>query len=204
MRRYFYWLFFLYLILIINSSALALKQFDFQIRIDSPRPGDAVQGIVPIIGNTEVRGFISFEIMFALSGDATQNWFEITTSLQAIEDDILGEWDTNTLTDGTYTLRLTVEIEDEESVIILLDGLRLRNYTAIETNTPAPTFTPDPGQTPTPTITPLPPTPTPLPPNPAELSPQKIRVWFVGGAIGALGILVMLWFYTSARKKRMP
>ena len=112
MRRYYYLLLYLYLILNVFSPAFGLKQFDFQIRIDSPRPGDAVQGIVPIIGNSEVRDFISYELMFALDGDTNQNWFEIIRSSQPIEDDIIGEWDTNTLTDGTYTLRLIVEIED--------------------------------------------------------------------------------------------
>ena len=180
---------------------LAQGQFGFEVRLDSPRPGDAVQGVVPIIGNTDVRGFVSYEITFALSMDEPQAWFDIIRSNQAVEDDVLGEWDTNTLTDGLYSLRLIVQFEDEDPVTLLVEGLRVRNYTPIETNTPAPTLTPVPGQTSTPTASPPPPTPTDLPDNPSELASGEIRNAFLGGAIGAVGLLGLLWLYTSARKR---
>ena len=87
-----------------------------------------------------------------------------------VEDTELVLWDTTTLTDGNYDLQLIIEREDEEPLVYNILGLRVRNYSLIETNTPAPTNTaaPDEAATSIPTITPAPtqvrPTPTPLPP----------------------------------------
>ena len=170
----------------------------FQASITSPDAGDAVQGVVAVTGNTNIDGFKSFELSFALANQDIQTWFMIARGNQSIVDDILGEWDTTTLTDGIYSLRLTVERIDVEPEIVLVENIRIRNYTPIETNTPAPTATIDPGEPPTPTVTPLPPTPTALADNPAELSPASIGSFFKFGAVGAVVLLGLLGLYSAA------
>jgi hypothetical protein len=109
------------------------------------------------------------------------------------------------LTDGDYTLRLIVTLEDGNQIIITIPDLRIRNYTPIETDTPVPTATSAPGDTPvptvtpTPTITPSPPTVTPLPPNPAQLSAQDILLSFGKGVLLTLVLFSLLGLYQVAR-----
>ncbi len=174
----------------------------FQASITSPAAGDAVQGVVAVIGNTDIDGFRSFELSFALAGQEAQTWFVIARGNRPVDNDVLGEWDTTTLTDGTYSLRLIVERADAEPEIVLVESIRIRNYTPVETNTPAPTATIDPGEPPTPTVTPLPPTPTALASNPAELSPDAIDSFAKFGAIGAVALLGILGLYTASRNRR--
>lgn len=171
----------------------------------SPLPGQAVQGKVAIRGGTAVDGFQSYELTFAYSQDPTDTWFFIQEGQSAIVEGQLAQWDTSTLTDGDYSLRLTVTLVDGRQLTTVVPGVRVRNYTLIETDTPAPTPTLAAGAispipiTPTFTETPLPPTPTPLPTNPASLSMSQITSsWFKGALIG-LGVLVLLWVYQGIR-----
>ena len=197
-----YWIaFFLVFTVLLTASMPGMAQ-TFQASISAPATGDAVQGVVVVSGNTDVAGFRSYELSFALANQAVQTWFVIARGNRPVNNDVLGEWDTTTLTDGTYSLRLTVEREDAEPETVLVENIRVRNYTPVETNTPAPTATTDPGEPPTPTVTPLPPTPTALGDNPAELAPDSISNSAKLGAIGAVVLLGVLGLYTAARNRR--
>lgn len=201
MRRSF--LFFVLAILLGTAfpPRAAHAQFVSQVRLDSPKAGDAVQGIVAVLGNTDVRGFLSYELAFSFEEDAALTWFVIVESEEPIEDGTLGEWDTTTLTDGTYSLRLTVHLEGEDPVVILVEGIRVRNYSSIETNTPAPTSTPAPGLTATPTVTSPLPTPTDLPSNPAEIDPADVRGALLGGIGAAILLFALLAGYARSRSR---
>lgn len=194
-----------YLVLIVLGIGL-ISARDYQgltlVNIISPQSGDAVQGLVAIVGNVVVDDLDHYELAFSTTGKDSESWFPIGIGHETVPENLLGDWDTNQLTDGTYTIRLIVYRTDGEAIVDYAEGVRLRNYTAIETNTPAPTptgeFTPLP---PTPTHTPPPPTPTALPPNPMEVSESQIRNAVIGGAV-----LVGLFFaglatYTSYRAR---
>ena len=179
--------------------------------ITSQTAGDAVRGIVPISGNTAVEGFQSWELTFGYAGDKTGTWFFIAESDQPITDDILTQWDTTTLTDGTYNLRLTVFLEGGRRTHFIIPDIRVRNYTPIETVTSTPTLTstpftvtPQPSLTPTitlpPTETPIPDTPTPLPTNPIEISPRHVSNSLMRGAAGALAAFLAIGLYTTLKK----
>jgi hypothetical protein len=131
-------------------------------KLDSPQDGEALQGVVEIIGTTDIVGFQSAEVAFAYGADSS-TWFLITGSEQAVRDDVLASWDTTTIADGTYLLRVRVYTTDGEVVDVEARDLRIRNYSPIETSTPRPeeetTLEPQFVQ---PTATPLP-TPTALP-----------------------------------------
>lgn len=171
-------------------------------RLDSPLPGQALQGKVAILGSTEVPGFLLAELAFSYADDPGQTWFLIWKSNSPSADQLLTEWDTTMITDGDYTLRLTVYLQDGQLQTVTVTGLRVRNYSPIETDTPTPTLTPAPGAAPTatpsplPTLTPVAPTATPFPPNPVVITRPQILsslllgVMLAGGAFLVGGLLL--------------
>lgn len=209
MDRFFH-LFFLLSLLSVPGHRSAPQQDEptrtpSEVAIIFPSSGDALQGSVPVSGNTAVDGFLRAELTFAYAHDPTNTWFLIFESDQPTSNGDLTQWDTTTLTDGEYALRLVVTLEDSSQLVATLPNVRVRNYTPIETDTPAPTETPVPGntpiptQTPTPTITPIPPTSTPLPPNPAQLTSQDITLSLGKGALGAIIALAIIGLYAAIR-----
>ena len=102
---------FLSIILLLPVANAGAQETAPQVEITSHNAGDAIRGIVPIEGNTEVEGFLSWELTFGYAGDTTGTWFFITESDQPVSGGILTQWDTTTLTDGTYNLRLTVFLD---------------------------------------------------------------------------------------------
>jgi hypothetical protein len=173
-----------------------------QLRPDvlSPYPGEALQGRVTITGTANAVGFVAYELAFAYPDDTTGTWFLITRSTQPVQGGVLGEWDTSQVTDGEYNLRLTVFLDNGNQIDVLVPGLRVRNYTPIETPTPAavpvlPTRTLPPASP-----FPLPVAATPLPPNPVALTSERLRVALGYGAVGMLAVFLLLAVYLSARR----
>ena len=177
-----------------------------QVAILSPTPGQALQGSVVIQGTTRIAGFKSAELSFAYTNNPTDTWFLITLLDTPVVSGTLGTWDTTTITDGSYDLRLNAIREDGSRVTAVVKGLRVRNYTPIETSTPTPvtpTATLLPGELPTATPTPLPtitPTPTALPPNPASLVPRDVAFSLGKGALGVAGIFALMGAYALVRR----
>jgi hypothetical protein len=166
-----------------------------------PRPGDVLQGVVTIIGTTDVTGFVSDEVSFTYADDPTGTWFLIAMNSQPVFNDTLATWDTTVITDGDYVLRLRVYLTDGSSREALVSGLRVRNYTPVETPTPIPpaqeaTHLP----TVTPTTTPFP-TPTILPRNPATLAPTDVSASLLYGGLVAILTFVIIGFYFWLRRK---
>jgi hypothetical protein len=220
MRRYSLWLGLgLCALLALTPAGYARGSFAYaqvtpvpDIMIVAPQPGQALQGVVSIMGRTSVSAFRSAEVLFGYANDPSQTWFFITESTTPVEAGLLAEWDTSTLTDGNYTLRLVVNRTDKSRVVMIVPGLRIRNYSPVETDTPAPISTPAasatslPGDGPQPTkpalpsATSVPPTITPLPPNPAVLSSGDITDNFLRGAVGTGIALAALGLYLAIRK----
>jgi hypothetical protein len=110
--------------------------------IVDPQPGQALKGVVAIMGRTTLSSFRSAEVLFGYTNDPSQTWFLIAESASPVEAGLLAEWDTSTLTDGNYTLRLVVNRTDGSRVVVIVPGLRVRNYSPVETSTPTPFLTP--------------------------------------------------------------
>lgn len=202
MRYFFVWVSFLYLswLSAVNTAAM---QANFDVVIQSPVPGQAVQGVVEIRGNNDTFGFQSYQLAFSFDDDPTQTWFIIAEGDEPVQYDTLGQWDTTSLTDGAYTLRMSVEVENGEPVIVLVEGLRVRNYTPIETDTPGPTALPAAGETisPTSAATEAVPTPTDLAPNPAEFGQKQIRNALIIGLVLGAVIMAGLGLYSRLRRR---
>jgi len=169
-----------------------------ELSIHSPLPGQVLQGSVTISGKSVVMGFVSAEVSFTYAGDQTGTWFLIGDASDPVLDGTLGQWNTSSITDGDYDLRLRVLREDGSHLDAVISGLRVRNYTPIETDTPTPvtpTATQVPGELPaTSTVTPLP-SATPLPTNPAEITSQDIA-WGLGkGALAVIGFFALMGVY---------
>ena len=202
MRQIIVWSLFLYLSLLAPNG----QQAQFGVNITAPRAGQALQGLVEIHGSSAVEGFSAYRLDFSFADDPTATWFMITQSEQPVEDGTLGEWDTSALTDGSYTLRLTVARQGADPLVVQIEGLRVRNYSPIETNTPAPTpLTAEtlaadqlPSATPTPT---MPPEITTPPTNPASLDDQQITQALVCGIIAGLLSLGALGLYSASRDR---
>jgi hypothetical protein len=179
----------------------AAAQTSLEPVITTLQAGDVLQGISTINVSNNLSGFTSSEVAFAYTGDPTGTWFLIAQNNQPIDDGTLATWDTTTISDGNYILRLRVFLSDGSFHDATVPNLRVRNYTPIETPTPAPT----PLQatvipTDTPTITPYP-TPTTLPKNPAILTPTDVSISIGYGGVAAVIILVLVGFYLWLRRK---
>jgi hypothetical protein len=179
----------------------------------APLEGQAVQGRIPVQAFTAIQGFQAAELFFGYAEDPTGTWFLIGQNSEPLAGSEIGTWDTSLITDGNYDLRLLILLQDGTQVETVVNGLRVRNYSPVETDTPTPvipTDTPLPGEKPTSTMTPLPtitPTPTPLPTNPAEMTTDQIAGSLGKGALAALSAFVILGFVVLvkiSRRRKKP
>jgi len=178
------------LLLILSLAALAgpaAAQQDGPV-ITSPAVGDALQGVVSVLGISNITDFASAELAFTYANNPTDTWFLVATSDRAVDNDILGTWDTTGITDGTYRLRLRVYLADGTYQDALVEGLRVRNYTPIETVTSVELPTEIlPVATVTQTATSYP-TPTLLPTNPVAVTTGAVNNSLIFGALAAVVI----------------
>jgi hypothetical protein len=172
-----------------------------EVRISSPKGGQALQGVVPIQGNCAINHFASAHLEFAYSDNPTNTWFLIQNLQAGVSNDVLAQWDTSTITDGLYQVRLSVQTTDGKVYQATIQGLRVRNYSPVETETPAPTSQGVTlGVTSTPNPTSSPPSPTPLPANPIEISPQNIQASLGKGALAVLIVFVLAAIFLGLRR----
>ena len=188
-------------------SAFAQENPANSVEILSPLPGEAVQGLAQITGTVDVENFESYLLEFTFGDTSGQTWFPVFQSTAQVVDGLLGEWDTSVLADRVYNLRLTVNRTNSEPLVLMVEGLRVRNYSPIETSTPQPTAavqaaTPTPLVETTPTATPVPErTPTPLPENSASVGLERVESALLNGAIvGTVFVLFWLFYQVIVNK----
>ncbi len=177
--------------------------------ISSPQTGDELRGKVQIAGNMTVPNFASAELAFKYAAsDSADNWFTIQTFPQPAADSTLAVWDTTSLTDGDYTLRLRVVLLDGTFQDAVVSDLKIRNDTPeptqfVPTETALPQFgistsLPALNQS-TATAVLTFPSSTPLPINPASVSNLSIYSTF---AQGALIVLILFIFFALILRLR--
>lgn len=125
-------------------------------RIDSPQGGQTVQGTLTITGQIGEALFSRYELQIAPGGSEDYQVISTATTPQPNANSVLGTWDTTSVPNGEYTLRLAVFANNDFGGFVY----RTANITV---NNPEPT--------PTPTPTLAPPTPTPLPAVPTNPIP---------------------------------
>lgn len=77
-----------------------------QVMITAPLPGEEVNGTVNITGTADAPNFGFYKYEVAPMG--TQNWATIAANRDPVKNASLGEWNTISLTNGDYFLRLVV------------------------------------------------------------------------------------------------
>jgi hypothetical protein len=197
------WLFTLVLIPFLAGFQHPARQFD-SIHISDPRDGQALQGLVTLNGTTNVEGFQSAELAFRYADDQKAAWFLIGKIDRAVSDGPLVTWDTTVLTDGKYDLRLRVNKNAGQAAEYLVHGVRVRNYTPIETGTPVasqstPADATEPSN-PAPIAAAAQSTATPLPVNPAEITHEDIDSSMVRGATATLLVFIIIGCYLVIRR----
>jgi len=135
-------------------------------------------------------------------GGEADTWFAIgEPSRQPVEAGPLGLWDTSGITDGNYHLRLRVFLDNGTALEHIVDGLRIRNYTQIETPTAAAVVAPQ--GTPTaapPTATPR---PTPLPPFDRGGAEKTMSAFTAGMILGGISLTGALAYLAARRSLRL-
>jgi len=191
--------------------ALFLLIQDSPLAITSPQAGSILRGQVQITGRMNVADFSSAELAFSyavtVSGsDSTQTWFEIQSYSQPKADSILATWDTTSISDDNYALRLRVFRTDGSFEDVIVSDLQVGNDLPEPTETPLPdiaslqiTSTPLFIEA-TPTLGIYYPSPTPLPINPAEVTTSSIYKTFGQGALITLGIFLVASIILRIRK----
>jgi len=181
------------------------------ISISSPEAGEAVQGNVPIIGTTDMEGFEQSEVAFAYADNPLGTWFLISTNDSPTRGAEIAQWDTTQITDGFYQLRVMVRRSDGTSIEQRVKNLRVRNYTPIETSTPAPatattiaviTQSIEPATSLTQISTAIPATKAPLPTNQLVISEQVYLQTLGKGALISITILAILGLYATFKNIR--
>lgn len=203
---------FILLLLVITflpgSAPAAAQEEQSGARFSAPTGGQAVQGIVSIEIEIDAEDIRALELAFRYTGVGSANWFGIYQTDQSPPETQVILWDTTTISDGTYDLRLSIYLSNGEQIESIVEGVRVRNYSAIETNTPVPT--PIPGSTvqptetplPTSTSTPFPATATTLPPNPAAVTTNRLLQSLLQGSLFTLLAITLLGLYVFLSHRR--
>jgi hypothetical protein len=179
--------------------------------IDWPVTGEHIQGAVVIRGSTPASGMRSYQLAYALSSDPNQAWILIQEGTTPIQDGILAVWDTTSIPDGSYNLRLLVNQSNGDQTVTNMYNLLVENQGAVEslgitptawyTNLATPRVTAAPssvallGGADAPTM----PTPSPLPQNPVEISSSNAITSFGVGAALSLSAFLLFGVYWGVR-----
>jgi hypothetical protein len=200
--------FLLSLVSVFFLVAAQWRQGATQIAINSPAPDEILRNQVTVTGKVDVPSFVSAQLDFAYAPNPTNTWFTIQTFSQPFTDSTLAVWDTTSITDGDYVLRLRVSFEDGTFQEVTVP-IKIGND-VLPTPTFEPTITPEPesvliptsfllAASPTPTDVPRP-TPTALPANPASLGKNQIYASLGRGALVILGLFALAGIIIRVRR----
>jgi hypothetical protein len=188
---------------------LVAAQDSASLAITSPAPEEVLRGEVTITGSTDIPNFIFAQLDFAYAANPTNTWFNIQTFSQPIADSTLAVWNTTSISDGDYVLRLRVTLEDGtfQDVmvpVVVMNDVPLSTPTAIPPTSTAEIAVQVPtpfllAASPTPTDLPRP-TPTMFPPNPASLGQNEIYGSLGRGALVMIGLFALAGLIVRLRR----
>ena len=124
-------------IVVNNPSGDSVSAVNIGIR--SPLAGNVVAGNVQIIGSAVYPQFLQYTLAYGTDPNPANLFNPLGVVQTPISNGLLGVWNTNTVADGTYQLRLTVTLRDGTSLSTVTSGIRVQNSAP----TPAPTITPN-------------------------------------------------------------
>ena len=189
---------------------LIAAQTNPPLAITSPLAGDVLRGEITITGTTDIENFLSAQLDFTYASNPAGNWFTLQTVSQPVLSSALAIWNTASISDGDYILRLRVNLTDGTFQEVTVP-VKVQNDTPISTPTLEPTTaTPDSitvqiptpfllAASPTPTEVPRP-TPTALPTNPVSLNQNKILISLGRGALVIIGLFIFAGLIIRVRR----
>lgn len=172
-----------------NSQATASPTISY------PGEGEVVEGIVEIRGSVPDENFASAKLSYAYDGENAEDWFLISNIDAPTQDEVLGVWDTTTITDGTYQIRLRVREISGEKKDVIVTGIQVANYSRSEANLDEMVTTVTEVPSTQVTMQSIESNPTTLPANPATITTTDLRHTALTGLLIGVGLvmLVVLW-----------
>lgn len=175
--------------------------------MQSPREGQALQGVEIIEGKIRGDAFLKGKIAFSYAGTADPTWFFIADLIPQVDDSAQTsfriEWDTAQITDGNYDLRVVAEYGGGAAIFELIPNLRIRNHSPVETATPGLVsneseidFTPTTILEPTTANT-----PTPLAPNSAVVQSNDLYQVLKISGIGVVVLFIVGFIYWQVKNR---
>ena len=188
-----------FILLLLPVNVLA----EGDVEILFPRDGEGLKGRVEVTGYIKASNYSGFELDFSDEGNEAPGWYPILSGTKIADNGVLGIWDTTTISDGNYSLRLTVKLNDGTTSTDTVTGIRVRNYSPMEPGNPAI----DSAISSTPTIQPtslLPAAVMTVQPerNPAEITTFKFQATLVFGLVIGLIAGVLLFLIFKRQKSR--
>jgi hypothetical protein len=171
--------------------------------IQSPREGQALQGVEIIEGKIRGEGFVIGKISFSYANVEDPTWFFIADiepeNSDSSQTSFKYDWDTNQITDGDYNIRVVAEYQSGPIIYELIPDIRVRNHSPVETSTPAPLIEENSTDIqPTFTFEVIPEdTITPLPGNPVVIKSEGLSRVMWGSALFVMGVFLIggiYWF----------
>lgn len=156
--------------------------------ITSPMRDSTIAGVVEVVGSVPAQDFDFAEVAYSYQNENSGSWFLLSRIEVPIQDGVLSKWDTTTITDGIYRLRLKVEFRDGHSEEVVVNGLSVANYTHGKSTESAEIVF---AMTETPMSEIISTAyPTPLPANPGMLKTSQVKSSLIVGAL--LGAVLMV------------
>ncbi|MCB9454885.1 MAG: PKD domain-containing protein [Anaerolineaceae bacterium] len=122
---------------VIQASSTPLP---ISIVILSPIPGNVVAGNVQVLGAAIHPQFLQYQLEYGPDPNSGNLWFPASGIVQTpVLNGLLGIWNTTTIQDSVYQLRLRVTLRDGTSLITTVNNIRIQNQapTPIPSNTPS-------------------------------------------------------------------
>jgi PKD repeat protein len=105
----------------------------------SPVPGNVIAGNVQIIGAATHPNFLQYQVEFGPDPNPGNLWYPATYAVQVpVINGLLGIWNTTTVQDGLYAVRLRVYLRDGTTLTTVVNNIRVQNNQP----TPVPSATP--------------------------------------------------------------
>lgn len=168
------------------------------VQITYPETGGVVEGLVEIRGTVPAQDFASARVAYSYMGDE-DNWFLIARIDQPVEDEILATWDTTTITDGIYQLRLIVKTIDGVKKEIIVKDLRVANYSHLALQPEAIGEVAETQSTPSDSVTST--MPTTLPANPASIDDKLFNRTLLIGGLSGFGVVIVFIILTFLKNR---
>lgn len=104
--------------------------------ITAPADGQELHDVATITGSANHPEFNRYELAIGPDPNPSDAWQVFNTTNLPVDNNVLGLWDTRTVADGTWALRLRVVRKDSNYDEVVVRGLRVSNQGPADTPTP--------------------------------------------------------------------